>query len=361
MVIPLRGGLSTLALGPVVAAFFARTGIARIARRWRPSDACVLTFHGVRDGSDDDQLLDLDQHVHIALFKQVCAHLAANYTVLPLAEIVKARASGRSLPAQTVAITFDDGYASNHDLAFPVLKEHGLPATIFATAGYLDGRISLWFHRIEMAFARTQMVHLDTVIHGETLKFPLGSREERITALGAVTAQLKKLPTTDMLEGLAAIESTLGMSPAMGPQLPPALRPMSWDQAREMQAGGLIEFGGHTDTHPILARCTEAQQAEEIRASRERLADELGVQPQTFAYTNGKVGDFTATTQRLLKEEGFTAAFTMLESFLLPGDDPLMLPRYGCPSSCDFLEAVVSGSMARFLSLRKILGLVRAA
>ncbi len=357
----MRGGLSKLDRGQVVAAFFARTGIARLARQWRPSDACILTFHGVREGSDDDHLLDLDQHVHIALFKEVCAHLAANYTVLPLAEIVKARAGGQSLPAKTVAITFDDGYASNHDLAFPVLREHGLPATIFATAGYLDGRISMWFHRIEMAFARTQKAHLDTVINGTPVRFTLNTREERITALGAVTAQLKKLPTTDMLEELAAIENTLGVSPAKGAQLPPALRPMSWDQARAMRASGLIEFGGHTDTHPILARCTEAQQAEEIRLSRERLADELGAQPSTFAYTNGKAGDFTATTQRLLKEEGFTAAFTMLESFLLPGDDPLMLPRYGCPSSCDFLEAVVSGSMARFLSLRKNLGLVRAA
>lgn len=357
----MNGGLSKLGLGRVVAAFFSRSGIARLARQWRPSDACVLTFHGVRNGSDDDQLLDLDQHVTVSLFKEVCSHLAANYDVLPLSEIIEARAQGRPLPGKTVAITFDDGYASNCHLAFPILQSQGLPATIFATAGYLDGRISMWFHRIEMAFARTEMPRLEVEFDGTLTLWPLTDRAEKAAALGAVTARLKKLPTTEMLERLAEIETLLGVSPASGQDLPSALRPMTWDQAREMQASGLIEFGGHTDTHPILAKCTEEQQAEEIRQSRQRLTAELGVQPRCFAYTNGKAGDFTATTQRLLKEEGFTTAFTMIESFLLPGDDPMGQPRYGCPSSCDFLEAVVSGSMSRFASLRKNLGLIRAA
>ncbi len=354
-------GLSKFDRGRVVAAFFSRTGIARLARHWRPSEACVLTFHGVRDGSDDDQLLDLDQHVTASLFQEVCDHLAAHYTVLPLSEIVAARTSGKSLPAKTVAITFDDGYASNHDLAFPVLKALGLPATIFATAGYLDRRISMWFHRIEMAFARTQAMHLELELNDTLVHWPLGSRHERATALGAITGQLKKLSDSEMLERLAEIETLLGVSPSIGSNLPPALRPMTWDQAREMQAGGLVEFGGHTDTHPILARCTEARQGKEIRLSRERLRDELGASPALFAYTNGKPGDFTAETQRLLKAEGFKAAFTMIEGFLLPGDDPLNLPRYGCPSSRDYLEAIISGSMARFQSLRRNLGLVCAA
>lgn len=44
--------------GRVAAALVTCSGIARLARHWRPSDACVLTFHGVRDGNGDGQLLD---------------------------------------------------------------------------------------------------------------------------------------------------------------------------------------------------------------------------------------------------------------------------------------------------------------
>ena len=361
MEIPMSGGSLKLDPGRAVAAFFARTGIARLSRHWRPSDACVLTFHGVRDGSDDDQLLDLDQHITLSLFQEVCTYLAANYTVLPLSEIVDARMNGKSLPSQTVAITFDDGYDSNHLLAFPILKSLGLPATIFAAAGYLDQRITLWFHRVEMAFARTQAPHLEVDLPFGPVHLPLSNRAERSRALGTVTAHLKSLSASKMLTRLAEVETALGVTVPSAPELPPALRPMSWDTARAMQASGLIEFGGHTDTHPILSRCTDDQQGVEIRQSRVRLTDELGSPPTVFAYTNGKTGDFTPASQRMLKEEGFLAAFTMQEAFILPCDDAMALPRYGYPSSCDYLEAIVSGSMSRLESLRKNLGLVHAA
>jgi peptidoglycan/xylan/chitin deacetylase (PgdA/CDA1 family) len=361
MEFPINGKMHRLDPGQVIAAFFSRTGIARLARHWRPSDACVLTFHGVSNGSDNHQLLDLDQHVCIDLFTELCDHLKACYSVRPLSEIMEARQKGLSLPQNTVAITFDDGYSSNYLLAYPVLKERGLPATIFTAAGYLDGKVTMWFHRIELAFARTQVPHLDYILDGQTVRLPLTNREERSYALGRITYSLKRRPTSELLEALAKIESDLGVADIVGKDLPPTLQPMTWDAAREMRASGVIEFGGHTFSHPILARCTDDQQADEIRLSRERLAEEFGTAPKLFAYTNGKHGDFNATTQRLLKENGFEAAFTMLEAFLFDSDNEMALPRYGCPSSTDHLEALVSGSMAHFESLRKKLGLVRAA
>jgi peptidoglycan/xylan/chitin deacetylase (PgdA/CDA1 family) len=37
-----------------------------------------------------------------------------------------------------VAVTFDDGYEDNYTYAFPLLKEAGIPATVFVTTGLID-------------------------------------------------------------------------------------------------------------------------------------------------------------------------------------------------------------------------------
>lgn len=47
--------------------------------------------------------------------------------------------SGAPLPARPVLITFDDGYEGVHRHALPVLAEHGFPATLFVTTGWLRG------------------------------------------------------------------------------------------------------------------------------------------------------------------------------------------------------------------------------
>jgi len=61
------------------------------------------------------------------------------FNVVSLSEVVKAINEKRSLPHNSVAITFDDGYADNYKHAFPILKKYGFPATIFVVA-HLVGR-----------------------------------------------------------------------------------------------------------------------------------------------------------------------------------------------------------------------------
>ena len=61
------------------------------------------------------------------------------YRVLGLDEFLHAHRCGQLPPARSVIITFDDGYADNADLAFPVLKQLNLPATVFIVSGRVGG------------------------------------------------------------------------------------------------------------------------------------------------------------------------------------------------------------------------------
>jgi peptidoglycan/xylan/chitin deacetylase (PgdA/CDA1 family) len=64
--------------------------------------------------------------------------LLDGWHVLSLDEGVR-RLRDRTLPPRAVALTFDDGYASVGEVAWPLLKERGRPAVLYAVSGYLDG------------------------------------------------------------------------------------------------------------------------------------------------------------------------------------------------------------------------------
>ena len=59
---------------------------------------------------------------------------------ITLADYVAYRRGERPLPPRPIVLTFDDGYRSNYEVAFPLLQRFGFPATIFLVSGLLGGR-----------------------------------------------------------------------------------------------------------------------------------------------------------------------------------------------------------------------------
>jgi peptidoglycan/xylan/chitin deacetylase (PgdA/CDA1 family) len=294
-------------------------GLTWMARNQAHATGAVLTFHGLREDGGALGVLDESLHLSVRTFRRICEFLARRYQVMPLSEMARLNQLGEKLPARAVAITFDDGYASNHDLGFPVLRDLGLPATIFLSTGFLDGTHALWFQEMDLAYQAMGR-----------------SGSELATTL----AELKKLPNAELR---AAVKRAVTSTQAPN-TIPRAMQPMSWDDARSLQQSGLIELGGHTHTHPILARCTLEEQAYEIKTCRDRMVAELGRAPSLFAYTNGGAGDFTAETQGLLAEHGFTAAFTMMGGRYTASSVSHALPRYGSPETCLEADAMASGA-----------------
>jgi peptidoglycan/xylan/chitin deacetylase (PgdA/CDA1 family) len=287
----------------------------------------------------------------IAFFEEVCRHLKQNYSVVPLSDVVAYHQGRGGLPDDAVAITFDDGYASNYHLGYPVLKRLGLPATIYLTTGFVTGELVPWFIQLEHALATTQRHS----VHAAGRDWPLAAREQRLAAYGEISALYKSLPQA---EGEALIADVLRELMSHG-ELPAPLQAMTWAMAREMQDSGLIELGGHTHTHPILARCTPAAAEMEIQKTAALLQQELGDRPRSFAYPNGQPGDITDQVQRCVAQAGFSAGFNMTSDFIQPTQPHFDLNRYGNPRSLDELEATVSGSLHRYASWKRTLGLSR--
>jgi peptidoglycan/xylan/chitin deacetylase (PgdA/CDA1 family) len=79
-------------------------------------------------------------------FRSICIWLAKNFRVIPLSEQIDALEKGHILP-RTASITFDDGYLDNFEIAAPILRELGLPATFFVATDLIESQIvPAWDH-----------------------------------------------------------------------------------------------------------------------------------------------------------------------------------------------------------------------
>lgn len=328
----------------IKAAALVGSGFASFTRTRRAAETTILTFHGLCDDAGSPDILDWTLHLPVEVFRSVCALLAADYRVISLSELIEAQNKKLSLPANSVVITFDDGYESNCKLGYPILKKFDLPATIFVTTGFLDGSDMLWFQRVDLALGRSRKEALEWKINGRTLRLHLGTRELRQQSLVQLMPELKQLPDADLLDEVDRLERALEVNPPTLADLPAPMRPLTWDMTCEMNESGLIEIGGHTHTHPILSRCDSLTMRAEITTCRDRILAETGHMPASFAYPNGGEDDFTRETVLLVREAGYKCACSTIRARV--GDDAPMfqLPRYGSPESVWEAEATVSGA-----------------
>jgi peptidoglycan/xylan/chitin deacetylase (PgdA/CDA1 family) len=104
-------------------------------------------------------------------------------------------------------------------------------------------------------------------------------------------------------------------------RLPEELSTMTWEQLRELAAGG-VEIGSHTRTHPHLTRLSDDELAAELRESRATIEAELGRPCRFFAYPYGEEDE---RVRQAARAAGYEAAFAVVSDER--DVDPFAVPR----------------------------------
>ena len=101
---------------------------------------------------------------------------------------------------------------------------------------------------------------------------------------------------------------------------------MSWNEVRIMQDRG-VAIGSHSMTHRSVARASPNRARKEIFNSRQVLQERLSGPISAFAYPFGTRADFNASTSGLIRDAGYTCAFTSQHGAIPAGSDAYKLPR----------------------------------
>ncbi len=275
----------------------------------------ILHYHRVPEVPDplNPDLLDRP------LFAMHMQALADVFSVLPLSDALAQLRDG-TLPPRAVAVTFDDGYADNFQVALPVLQHYRLPATFFVAAGFLDG--GCMFNDLVVEACRvvsTGTWHTGVAGLGTCHVTDVAAR---VQLAGQLIGRLKYLSADERLAAAWDLLRSAGGTP-------PGHIMMTSDEVRALHRAGM-EIGGHTHSHPILARLSNDDAEHEIRAGKAALESLLGARLLHFAYPNGKPGtDYLPRDVIVAQAAGFTSALTTVWASATRAADPFQVPRVG--------------------------------
>ena len=303
------------------------TGALALWRR-RPSSRptpVILMYHSIGGvGLSPDIVVSTSNfHAHID-------HLRKHYRLASLDEIVRLLQSGREVPPDTVAVTFDDGYRDNFENAFPILQRYKCPATLFIAVEPVDHAHLLWpqviwnwLHHTSVDEVRISWRNRNQSKAADTV-LDLRDHAAHARARSWLRAFVGGLEPEDRADLLALLSRQLRVS---GDGQQTDRSPMlTWGEIRRMREAG-VTIGSHSMTHPRLSGLDLHLVHDEVFQSRTRLESELGTSVHLFAYPFGRQDDFDERSKLAVRQAGYHAACIAEDTTPSAAADLLALPR----------------------------------
>ena len=299
-----------------------RSGAVARARRRSRQYAKILLYHSVAP-AESDFTRGIDVTVRPKTFTRQLDYLMQYYHIIPLQELVKRLQAGRPVGG-CVVITFDDGFADNHEWAWPLLRQRGLPATVFVTADAIDNVKLLWVHRFNWL--------LNTCGHAKVLGRTAQMLDRSDTSavqrggLRSLSDYLIcTLSRTKREAFLTSLFGALEVAPTPGPA--DANLYLSTAQIRAMSRER-VDFGCHGKTHTAFSVLSDAELTTELNDSLKRVLPLLsGNTFPALAYPFGEARHFTATGKRRVLEAGHQTILTGAGHLVAAGSSPAELSR----------------------------------
>ena len=273
-------------------------------------------------------------------FERQILKLKQEFNILPLTYIYDCKKNNKKVPDNAIVITIDDGYHDFYTHAYPVLKKHGVPATIYVTSDFIDKKIWLWPDVISYLLDNTKKEILKIKFDGKDMEYKISSREsvhEIWRMLANYCISLTDDKRREFIEYLMREpEVDISREPTDD------FCSMSWKELREISDNG-VEIGAHTRTHPILSKVAKDRLKDEISGCKRLIEDNINKPVEHFCYPNGQPSDISEDVKNMVKESGYYSAAAAYHD-RHGWEDLYEIRRHGVGSGMYHFNKVIYGS-----------------
>ena len=236
----------------------------------------VLTYHRVLDKPADFPFDEDLISVSSRQFRQHLDFVTKHYDLYEFRMLREYMEKHGHIPSKALIITFDDGYRDNYEVAWPILKEYGIPATMFATAGFIGKRRMFWWDKIAYMIKTSEKNIIDSG-PPTGIAIDISRFVDRQDAARHVIKNVKHFREEEKEELISILSDQLEVTIDENDHE----LTMTWEQLRELGDNG-IEIGAHSVNHPIFSNIDEERLKNEVSGAKQMIEEKTGREVITF-------------------------------------------------------------------------------
>ncbi len=238
--------------------------------------------------------------------------LAMDYEIISLDGVVERLKNGRKSRRKFVAFTFDDGYADNFHVAYPIFRTYNVPLAIYVATSFPEGKAPLWWYPLEKLLCAREEIAFTHMDH--PYRFATRTAPEKQEAFKTIRRLILGCDPAAYRRFLASLFEKFEIDVfGEGPKLM-----LKWDEIEELSRDGLVTIGAHTVNHYALNRLSEDEAQFEIDESRRVLEEHIGRKVEHFSYPYGTHLEVGRREFDLVRKTGFKTATTCRLAHIFP-------------------------------------------
>jgi peptidoglycan/xylan/chitin deacetylase (PgdA/CDA1 family) len=328
-------------------------GIGRFIHWVARNKITIISMHGVMVKHEKVLWLPLREQLDPKDLDATIEVLAKNYTFISLNDAYEILSGKKAKVKNGLVFTLDDGYWNNLNYARPIFKKYNVLPTLFVSTKNVDECSPFWFDRLDYALQQLEGESYDIKLFGSDFSFDLVSRKALKKSYTSFRRIIKKNffkdeEMRDLLNSLSFdIEAVTGKNLSSINQNDDWTRIASWNELNEVTDRSEFNVGSHTVDHIRLALVNESVMEYQLKESKAKIEQELGVDCKFFCYPNGS---YNLQVTQKVAESGYSLAVTTRPGLNEIGDNLMTLKRFNIPNkrrANDILHALSSFKLSQ--------------